>query len=72
MKKLVGVALLATLVLTACDDSPDPHANDKCVHTHEESYTIPIYSGSVNGIPIYTYDVGTQNVCDKWVPKGGK
>lgn len=64
-------ALLGTMagiiMLTGC--SSDEHKGETCVQSHEEHYMIPVYIGSINGIPQYTYVDDTRTVCDKWVKK---
>lgn len=73
MKALVAVGIMGCLVLTGCasePDTPDPHANDKCVksHTVDNSYMMLIVIDA-NGTTTYMWVDDTETVCDKWVPK---
>ena len=75
MKRIVTVGILGCLVLTGCSsgtDTPDPHANDKCVksHTVDDSYMMPVVIDS-NGTTTFIWIADTETVCDKWVSKNG-
>lgn len=46
-------------------NAPDPHAGQRCVQSHDETWLMPISVGkTVTLIP------EVESVCDKWVPNG--
>lgn len=71
MKRVVLLAAVA-LLLAGCGRD-----YGACLKSHQEHYTwlLPLYIGSVNGAPMYTYLPmdGVQEACDLWeFPEGRK
>ena len=64
MKRVIG-AVAALLLLTACSD---PHKNQHCVRSHEESgFIMTCISYGKYGCSAYMPIPYTNNVCDQWV-----
>lgn len=64
MKRIaaISLAVAAVAVIAGCGD---PHANQHCVQSHDETYLMPVSDGKTT---IFLPE--TESVCDRWVPNG--